>query len=621
MTTEINVLLLEDNQTDADLIGHLLKTAGFKASIRRVETQEAYEGELSCTDFDVIIADYSLPSFDGISALKIAAKRGCVTPFIFFTGTLGEEAAVEALQNGAADYIVKQRPQRLGSAIHRAIKERRQKEKHREAEAQIRTLIRLLDMASDAVIMRDMSDTILFWNQGATGVYQYDREEALGRDVKELIYPADGLAAFYEAKRKTETDGQWVGELTQRSKDGSLITSSSRWTLMRSDSGLPERILVINSDITDKRRLEEQFLRAQRLESIGVLASGLAHDLNNVLAPIMMGAEVIRQSELPPDTVELVDTIAKSAQRGADILKQMLTFARGGEGQRVSLKLNPLLKEISKLIRNTFPKNIQFRLEAADDLHSLGGDPTQLLQVLMNLCINSRDAMPDGGKLTITAQNAIQNDRRMVYISVCDSGTGMSPQILEKAFDPFFTTKEPGHGTGLGLPSVLRIVQTHGGTISVKSEVGVGTIFEIFLPAESGALANERYSVPKPVPKGNGEMVLVVEDEQEIRNLIAQVLLNHNYNVITAEDGNQAIIRFVENKEMIRLVVTDYMMPVVDGVSLAKAIAAVNPEVKILATSGLLERQQIPQAHAFLKKPFALDELLVVVFNVLGAGR
>lgn len=619
MTTQINVLLLEDRLTDAHLIGHLLKSAGFNPKILRVETKEPYETALSHSGFDVIIADYSLPSFDGISALRLAADRRCVTPFIFFTGTMGEEAAVEALQNGAADYVLKQRPQRLGAAVQRALKDKQQKAEHREAEAHIRTLIQLLDMASDAVIMRDMSDTILFWNQGAARIYGFSCEEALGRDVKQLIYSADALPAFYEAKRRTEADGQWVGELKQQSKGGSNIISSSRWTLMRSDSGLPERILVINSDITDKRKLEEQFLRAQRLESIGILASGLAHDLNNVLAPIMMGAEVIRQSDLPPDTVEIVETIAKSAQRGADILKQVLTFGRGGDGHRVSLKLQPILKEVAKLIVNTFPKSIQFSLQVHDELHPIGGDPTQLLQVLVNLCINSRDAMPSGGNLTVTARNVIRNDRQMVLVSVADSGVGMTPEILEKAYDPFFTTKEPGHGTGLGLPSVLRIVQGHGGTVSAKSQVEVGTIFEILLPANIVPLAHERYAVPKQVPRGNGEMILVVDDEKEIRHLIAQVLINYNYNVITAEDGNQAIIRFVENKESIRLVITDFMMPMVDGASLAKAVAAVHPDVKIIATSGLAEHHQLPQAKAFLKKPFALDEFLAIVQEVLSS--
>lgn len=617
MTTQIDVLLLEDRPTDADLIGHLLISAGFKPSLLRVETQEAFESALSESRFDVIIADYTLPRFDGISALKLATRRGCLTPFIFFTGTLGEEAAVEALQNGASDYVVKQRPQRLGAAVQRALTDKRQREERREAEAQIRTLIRLLDMASDAVIMRDMSDTILFWNQGAARIYRYAREEALGRDVKQLIYSADALPAFQEAKKKTETDGQWAGELTQQGKDGAPIIASSRWTLMRSDSGLPERILVINSDISEQRKLEKQFLRAQRLESIGVLASGLAHDLNNALAPIMIGAEVVRQSELPPETLEIVDTIAKSAQRGADILKQVLAFARGGEGRRASLKLSPIFKEISKLIGNTFPKNIRFSLEVPADLHPLGGDPTQLLQVLMNLCINARDAMPDGGNLALAASNVVRNDRPMVLISVTDSGTGMTPEVLEKAFDPFFTTKEPGHGTGLGLPCVLRIVQAHGGTITVKSHVGIGTTFEILLPAEAEPPAREKHQAPKQAPKGNGEMILVVDDESEIRNMISQVLLNYNYNVLTAEDGNHAMIRFVENKELIRLVIADYMMPILDGVSLAKAVAAVNPEVKIIATSGLAEHRQIPQARAFLKKPFALDELLATVEQVL----
>jgi two-component system, cell cycle sensor histidine kinase and response regulator CckA len=390
----------------------------------------------------------------------------------------------------------------------------------------------------------------------------------------------------------------------------------SRWTLV--SDGIEKRILTINSDITEKKQLETQFLRSQRLESIGTIASGITHDLNNVLAPICMATELLRSENLRPEAFALISMIDESARRGASIVKQVLTFARGSDGKRTSLDLSFLIKETCKVGTATFPRNIKISFDIQQDLSSVKGDPTQLHQVLMNLCVNARDAMPEGGSLTLAAKNipATNKGQKLeVLIEVTDTGMGIPADIVEKIFDPFFTTKEPGKGTGLGLSTVLGIVKSHGGRIQVESTPGKGTRFQLFFPAESRT-AEGQPNARSPVPKGNGEVILIVDDEPKIRNVTSQTLIHHGYEVLTASDGSEGIIRFAEGKNTIHLVITDLMMPGVDGRTLVKTIRALKPQTKILATSGLAEDESVP-AISFLKKPFSAEELLRSVFYVL----
>lgn len=615
MNPHLSLLLLEDNRVDAEFIEELLLAEGFDLSIKNVDNELAFQTALDQWHPDVIISDYSLPSYNGLAALFTAKSIKPEIPFIFYSGTIGEEAAIEALKLGASDYVLKQRPKRLVSALRRALVDLEKSRQQKQAEEQIKAQAQLLDLATDAIVVLDTQDRILFWNDGAERVYGFSTEEAKGKLVSELIY-REPPSAFIEARNTTLAKKTWQGELDQVSKSRQNLIVASRWTLVTNAAGEPERILTISTDVTENKLLQKQFLRAQRLESIGTLASGIAHDLNNILAPIYMASEILKGEQLNPQTSAMVDVIQKSAQRGADIVKQVLTFVRGKEGKKVPLDLTYLLKDVCKVAQEMFPKNISTSIKLQPNLWLVKGDATQLHQVLMNLCINARDAMPEGGKLKISANNLETDpEKKTVMVQVEDSGTGIPQELLDKIFDPFFTTKEAGKGTGLGLSTSLGIVKNHGGTIQVDSSPGVGTAFKIYLPAH---VQSDHHAIHMPaaaLPRGNGELILVVDDEEDIRKVTQQILASHGYEVITARDGNDAILQFSDNANQIQLVITDIMMPGIDGGTLVKSISTMKPTTKIITTSGL--DSSVPEGTLFLKKPASAEELLVAVHEVL----
>lgn len=479
MDKGLSILLLEDNGNDVLFLRRTLSSGGLEPVLHHVDSGRKFEEALRTSAPDLIISDFSLPSYDGKTALAAAQSLRPGTPFIFYSGTIGEEAAIEALKCGATDYVLKDKPKRLISAIERALKESEQRRQQRKAEEKIHDLARLLDLATDAIIVRDLDDVIEFWNEGAERLYGFARSEVIGKKFTTFV-SGTSFGVFNEAKRSVVHQGQWTGEKEDLTKEGKSIVVMSRWTLVRNERGEPERILAINTDITEKKRLEKQFLRAQRLESVGRLASGIAHDLNNILAPILMACEVLKDQQPTRDAMELVDMAQKSAQRGAAIVSQLLTFVRGGDGKRTLIQTNTVLQEICGVLKQALPKNITLRSDVHPDLFPIIADATQLHQVMMNLCVNARDAMPNGGSITVTASNTADSSIR---IRVEDTGTGIPVDILEQIFDPFFTTKEPGKGTGLGLSTVVGIVKSHGGKLKVESQQAAGTVFEILLPA------------------------------------------------------------------------------------------------------------------------------------------
>jgi PAS domain S-box-containing protein len=504
----------------------------------------------------------------------------------------------------------------------------------RRAEHQLREQAALLDTAHDAILVRDGEHRITYWNRGAERLYGWTAAEARGRRMDELL--KIDAERFAEACASVESAGTWNGEISKVAKNGSVRLVDASWSLQRDAAG-QATILTIDTDITERRSLEQQFLRAQRMESIGTLAGGIAHDLNNLLAPITMSIELLRQNEPNPRSQLLIDNIERSARRGAALIKQVLSFARGMEGSRVVLQLRHVLREIEGIIANTFPREITLRVEAPGDLWPVVGDPTQLNQVLLNLCVNARDAMPEGGQLRLAAANlevdeqyAVMNrgvaPGRYVRIEVVDSGTGIPRDIIERIFEPFFTTKQPGHGTGLGLSTVLGIVRGHGGFVNVYSEVGEGSTFKVYLPAQPEAAATSAEApATDPLPRGRGELVLVVDDEVPILNVTRQTLEVFGYRVLTAEDGAQAIGLYAIQREQIALVLTDMMMPVMNGPALIAALRRINPHVRIIAASGLGANADVARAMQsgvkhFLAKPYTADAMLVLVHRVMNSG-
>ncbi len=489
----------------------------------------------------------------------------------------------------------------------------------------------LLDVATDAILVHDLSGRVRYWNRAAGALYGWTEGEAMGRQLSEL-----GLldaAMLRTALDTAMSQGAWSGEMRHHTKDRREITVLSRWVLVRDEKDQPDAVFVIGTDITDRKELEAQFLRAQRLESVGQLAGGIAHDLNNILSPIVMAAPLIRMEVKNPDVVRLIDIMEGNARRGAEVVKQILTFARGQQGGRAPVPTRPVMKEIVHIIDETFPKSIVLKTAIPEDLWMVEGDATQLHQVLMNLCVNARDAMSGGGTLLLAGENVTVEPTfaakfpgakpgpHIVWL-VADTGVGISQENLSRIFEPFFTTKGSGKGTGLGLSTVHALTRQHGGFVRVESQLGEGTQFRVYLPAVPALTAIPEEPAVEEAPRGRGETILVVDDEESVRVMTRHVLEQHGYGVLLAGEGSEAVITFAQHAGEIGAVLTDLMMPLMDGAALIAALDRMSPGVKILATTGVTDTTQAAAAvqlgaREVLRKPFPPAVLLRKIRELL----
>jgi PAS domain S-box-containing protein len=501
----------------------------------------------------------------------------------------------------------------------------------KQNEDRVREQASLLDKAQDAIIVRDLDHRISYWNKSAERLYGWTAEQAVGRRVTDLLYKE--VTAYQQACEHVLQRGEWMGEMRQFTRQGDPLAVEGRWTLVRDADGKPQRVLAINTDVTRQKKLEEQFLRAQRMESIGALAGGIAHDLNNVLTPITLAIDFLKVKTTDPKCLEVLDTIAKSAKRGADMVGQVVSFARGADGRRIEVQPRHLITDIERMCRETFPKIINVQTRAVLDLWPVVGDPIQLHQVLLNLCMNARDAMVQGGTLTIHANNVVLDAQFAsdhieavpgphVLFEIEDTGTGIPRHVIEKIFDPFFTTKETGKGTGLGLSTSMSIVKSHGGFMQVDSVPGRGTRFSFHLPAKSVANTAAGAEASPDLPRGNGELVLVVDDEDFVRQIARQTLEGFGYRVILAEDGTEAVTLFAKHRKEIAVVVTDMTMPVMDGASTALVLMRMDPNVRVIAASGITTERNVSKADQagvkhFIPKPYSAEILLHTLKKVL----
>jgi two-component system, cell cycle sensor histidine kinase and response regulator CckA len=502
----------------------------------------------------------------------------------------------------------------------------------RQRAERLREQAALLDQVPDAVLVRDLANRIRFWNRGAEKLYGWTADEVLGRGVDELLF-RDPAADLTEVARAVLEQGGWGGEMRQVARDGSDIIVETRWILLRDYQGHPQSKLVVNTDVTARRKLEAQLLRAQRLESIGTLTGGIAHDFNNLLNPILMSAKLLQSDRPEDERRHLLKILQASAERGATMVKGLLAFAGGADRQTETLNPCAVVREVKAILDHTFPRSIRIQSVVADNLWALRVDATQLSQVLMNLCVNARDAMPEGGTLTISAENRLvdrtyasrHHDAKPgphVAISVADTGSGIRPDLIERIFDPFFTTKEPGKGTGLGLSTALGIVKSHGGFIDLHSERDKGTRFVVHMPAVSGAEAEPAVRESEEIPRGQGELILVVDDEPYIRETTRAALEVNGYRVLTAGDGSEGLALYREHRVEIRAVLLDMVMPVLDGPATMDALRQLDPQVRILPTSGSRTACRVatamaPEKNAFLQKPYKDEEMLVALARVL----
>jgi PAS domain S-box-containing protein len=500
----------------------------------------------------------------------------------------------------------------------------------------IREQAALLDVSHDAIMVSDLQGRVQYLNKAAQELFGWNSEDAEATACKDILSPASDRQweIMFE---NTMTGGSWNGELLLHSKMDQQIVLDSRWTLVRDANGNPQSVLIVSSDITNRKQLEAQFLRAQRFESLGFLASGVAHDLNNILSPILMGGSVLESVLSDEENQSILTSMMEAVRRGSDTVKQLLTFARGGEGERILVQPRHLLKEIGRLLKQTLPKNIQVYTDFSPNLNNVHADPSQLHQVLMNLCVNARDAMPDGGVLTIAIENcnlgedalmmhpkAVKGD--YVVFKVSDTGCGIAQEVIDRVFDPFFTTKPQGQGTGLGLATVLGIVHGHGGFILTDSLPGKGTTFRIYFPAMP-------HGIDKPAPvqestamQGQGEMILVVDDEAGIRRLLRGVLERRGYKVLIAESVMEALELYRKHQVEIRVVLTDMVMPFVDGNDFIVQLRAIDPFLKIIAISGLATHSQkntimTTGANVFLRKPLEIEQLMIALRDLMDSEK
>jgi two-component system, cell cycle sensor histidine kinase and response regulator CckA len=492
----------------------------------------------------------------------------------------------------------------------------------------------ILDLITDAVSVWTLGGRVISLNLAAEKIYGWGSGDAIGRQVQELEYNLD-RQLYQTALAATLCNGEWSGQIEPIDREGKLLTVASRWFLMPDNCGVAQSIMAIDTDLTEQKCLERQFLRAQRLENLGTLASGIAHDLNNILTPIVAISDLLplKLPEIDDRTRQLIKLLSDNSRRGADLVAQILSFARGSKGEHTEIQLRHLLSEIVQVVRHTFPKSIESSLQiATTDLWLVSANGTQLQQVLMNLCVNARDAMPDGGQLTILAENIILDEiscrihpharvGAYVTIAVADTGIGIPPDLLAEIFKPFFTTKVAGKGTGLGLSTVLTIVRNHGGFVNVSSQPDKGTLFRVYLPASTQAI-----ELPPTNPilarAGNGELVLIVDDEPSIREIISTTLEDNAYETLLASDAAEAIELCRAHIDRIGAILFDYMMPASNPTDAIASIRSLSAGVPIVIMSGLsvqeIESQPYSgQINSFLPKPFNTQELLHILNSVI----
>jgi len=502
--------------------------------------------------------------------------------------------------------------------------------RHRTAQLQAanQALQSLIDASPQAIVSFDLNRQVQSWNKAAEKIFGWRADEIVGKELP--FTPIVGKEHEHLFDRALQGQSVENIDIHRHRRDGASLDLLVSITLVRATSGSPSGYLVLASDVTEQRTLERQLFRAQRLESVGTLASGIVHDLNNILTPILMSIQLLRgrlgDASSENNLAMLVET---SAERAATLVKQVLTFARGLEGDRVPVQLPALLFDVEKIMNSTLPKSIRVITDIPGRfLRPVLADATQLHQVFMNLCVNARDAMPRGGTLSIAASNVFLDETYMsqhedtgktgsyVLIEIADTGTGIPPEIVDRIFDPFFTTKDSNKGTGLGLSTVDAIVKNHGGFVRVYSETNKGTSFKVYLPALPGAEAEKSENRLRNLPAGHGELVLIVDDEAAMREVTKVTLENFGYRVITAANGAEGVGVFAKQSSEIKVVISDMNMPVMDGAAMILALRSIDPAVRVLSTSGLPQTGS-DRPSGFLNKPYTAEQLLQALHEML----
>lgn len=488
----------------------------------------------------------------------------------------------------------------------------------------------LLDKANEAISVRDIDGVVTYWNGKAEHLYGLSADDVSRRRVPSFFRKE---AVYRDALHVLLADGEWRGDFEIDTFDRGVRIVHAHWTLVRGVGDKPSSVFAIETDITESRRAESQMLRSQRLESLGTLAGGVAHDLNNLLSPILMTVSYLRQTAISPELDQDLAMIEACAERGGQLVKRLVDFARGSVGEAQPIKLSVATKELAQIVSDTFPKNIRFVLDTDEERWGIVADESQIHQLLLNLCVNARDAMPTGGTLTVAIGATVFDEGLLASEPGCapgpyavlrveDTGEGMPPKVLERIFEPFFTTRAHGHGTGLGLSTVHSIVKGLKGFVHVYSEVGLGTRFKVCIPAHLSEADTMPTRLQSSVRRGRGELILVVDDEHAMREAGRRTLERSGYRVITAAHGVEAVTQFAQHRADVALVLTDMVMPIMDGPATVVALRALEPAVKIVVTSGLgsggtQARVRELGVDGFVPKPFTAEPLLEAIARAL----
>jgi two-component system cell cycle sensor histidine kinase/response regulator CckA len=637
----VRVLLVDDDEDDFVIARDLISQIGTRQyQLNWVDNYEAGLAAIHRREHDVCLLDYRLGVRTGLELLRESQSFSARPPVILLTGQGDHEIDLKAMKAGAADYLIK--GQLTGDKLERAIRyaiEGRRAAEHLRRERDL--ISRIMETSPVGIIVADHAGKITFANLRAEEVLGLTKDAIENKTYDVLNWRVSDPEGHpittrpLPLKQLLETGLviQDVCHVLDFANDRRVLLSTNATPLLDAAGKIDSMVITVE-DITEKKKLETQFLRSQRMESVGTLAGGIAHDLNNVLAPLLIAVQLLKKKIKDADGQKLLDTLEASVLRGANLIKQVLAFGRGVKGERISIQPARIVQEIEQIVHETFPKSVALQTDSPADIWNVIGDATQLNQVFLNLCVNARDAMPDGGTLSIKMQSVILDETGAgtnpeskpgpyVVITVTDTGTGIPKEIKNKIFEPFFTTKAPNKGTGLGLSTCFSIIKSHGGFITCSSEVGRGSTFKVYLPANNTPVQTENQATEtSQLPCGHAELVLIVDDEKAIRTIAQKVLENFGYRVLTAVNGAEGVSIYRERQDDIAVVITDMAMPVLDGSAAVIALKAINPRVKIIGMSGFHVPNGTPSAKdtdvdVFIPKPYTTEILLNALQKVL----
>ncbi len=653
MKRPLRVLLVEDNEDDADLLLIHLKKGGFDPVCERVETLQAMKTALSSKKFDIVISDYKLPHFSGRDALSLLKENRSDTPFIIVSGTIGEESAVEIMKAGASDYIMKNNLKRLVPAIERELIDARIRRERKQAEEKLieseENYRNVVENIAECVFAGTVGENMLvnhfeLLSKQIEDMLGYSPEDFLAQPElwPQIIHPDDLSLATKNARQAFEKNIPITYTCRMKHK----TTGEYRWierTIQRrlNAEGRVGTFFGTARDITEQKRaeeekmfLQEQLRQAKKIESLGALAGGIAHDFNNVLGIVLGYASIISRGNMSAEKLsKSVDVINTAVQRGVNLVRQLLTFARKTDVLFEPVMVNNTIEELAKMLGATFPKTIVLDTQLDRNLPVITADSSQVYQALLNLCINARDAMPDGGKISISTKTVPGTELRERFadaesdlymeISVSDTGVGMNEETRERIFEPFFTTKETGKGTGLGLSVVHGVVKSHQGFIDLESELGKGTTFHLYFPVKHERTASTKVEQEQPesIPGGN-ETIFLIEDEEALRDLIRTLLELRGYKVFTAKDGGEAVEVYKLHHDEIAFVLSDSDLPGQTGLEAFLKMKQINPAIKLVFASGFVDpsaRTEMMEngALGIIQKPYDPAEVLRTIRKIL----